>query len=157
AFVLADLALPRRQQVEALIGGGKLPRLELAPNRLHLCEVTDNIDAGDASSFRPCGRFRRPVIDRSSDGHRKTRTIKNLHFCRQPTFAKKCQQRVMTVRRLRTPSPALRDESLPSDNPLLTSLKLELAYFSGRAWQSREVGGAGVILRFQRIRPRRGG
>jgi len=46
---------------------------------------------------------------------------------------------------------------LPSDNPLLTSLKLEFAYFSGRAWQSREVGGAGVILRFQRIRPRRGG
>ena len=46
---------------------------------------------------------------------------------------------------------------MPSDNPLLTSLKLEFAYFSGRAWQSREVGGAGVILRFQRIRPRRGG
>ena len=43
------------------------------------------------------------------------------------------------------------------DHPLLTSLKLELAYFSGRAWQSREVGGAGVILRFERIRPRRRG
>jgi peptidoglycan/xylan/chitin deacetylase (PgdA/CDA1 family) len=43
---------------------------------------------------------------------------------------------------------------LPSDHKL-TSLKLELAYFSGRAWQSREIGGAGVILRFQRVRPRR--
>jgi peptidoglycan/xylan/chitin deacetylase (PgdA/CDA1 family) len=48
-------------------------------------------------------------------------------------------------------------ESLPSENPLLTSLKLELAYFSGRAWQSREIGGAGVVLRFERVRPRRGG
>jgi hypothetical protein len=34
---------------------------------------------------------------------------------------------------------------LPSDNRFLTSLKLELAYFSGRAWlRGREVGGAGV-------------
>jgi peptidoglycan/xylan/chitin deacetylase (PgdA/CDA1 family) len=46
---------------------------------------------------------------------------------------------------------------LLTGNPLLTRLKLELAYFSGRAWQNREVGGAGVILRFQRIRPRRRG
>ena len=46
---------------------------------------------------------------------------------------------------------------MPSDNPLLTGLKLELAYFSGRAWQSREVGGAGVILRFERVIPRRRG
>jgi peptidoglycan/xylan/chitin deacetylase (PgdA/CDA1 family) len=46
---------------------------------------------------------------------------------------------------------------LPSDHHLLTSLKLELAYFSGRAWQSREVGGAGVILRFERVIPRRRG
>lgn len=46
---------------------------------------------------------------------------------------------------------------MPSDNPLLASLKLELAYFSGRAWQSREVGGAGVILKFERVIPRRSG
>jgi peptidoglycan/xylan/chitin deacetylase (PgdA/CDA1 family) len=39
----------------------------------------------------------------------------------------------------------------------LTGLKLELAYFGGRAWQSRETGGAGVILRFERVIPRRGG
>jgi peptidoglycan/xylan/chitin deacetylase (PgdA/CDA1 family) len=39
----------------------------------------------------------------------------------------------------------------------LTSLKLELAYFSGRAWQSREIGGAGAILRFERVLPRRRG
>jgi peptidoglycan/xylan/chitin deacetylase (PgdA/CDA1 family) len=46
---------------------------------------------------------------------------------------------------------------LPSEHHLLTGLKLELAYFSGRAWQSREVGGAGVILRFERVIPRRRG
>jgi peptidoglycan/xylan/chitin deacetylase (PgdA/CDA1 family) len=45
---------------------------------------------------------------------------------------------------------------LSSENRFLTSLKLELAYFSGRAWlKGRESKGAGVILRFERIRPRR--
>jgi len=51
----------------------------------------------------------------------------------------------------------LRGESLPSDNHLLTRLKLELAYFGGQAWQSREVGGAGAILRLERVIPRRAG
>lgn len=37
-----------------------------------------------------------------------------------------------------------------------TSLKLELAYFSGLSWlKSLGTGGAGVILRFERVRPRR--
>jgi len=41
---------------------------------------------------------------------------------------------------------------------LLTSLKLRLDYFSGRAWwNERETGGAGVILRFERVRPQRPG
>jgi peptidoglycan/xylan/chitin deacetylase (PgdA/CDA1 family) len=45
-----------------------------------------------------------------------------------------------------------------SDSSFLTGLKLELAYFRGKAfWQSREVGGAGVILRFEHVRPRRAG
>jgi peptidoglycan/xylan/chitin deacetylase (PgdA/CDA1 family) len=45
---------------------------------------------------------------------------------------------------------------LPSDNRFMTSLKLELAYFSGRAWlRGRQVGGAGVVLRFERVRPAR--
>jgi len=45
---------------------------------------------------------------------------------------------------------------LASDNSFLTGLKLELAYFRGKAfWQSQKVGGAGVILRFARVRPRR--
>jgi len=37
-------------------------------------------------------------------------------------------------------------------------LKLELAYFGGRAWlASRETGGAGAILKFERVRARRPG
>jgi peptidoglycan/xylan/chitin deacetylase (PgdA/CDA1 family) len=51
---------------------------------------------------------------------------------------------------------ALRGETLASDPRFLTSLGLELAYFSGRAWlKGRDVGGAGVILRFECVRPRR--
>jgi peptidoglycan/xylan/chitin deacetylase (PgdA/CDA1 family) len=45
--------------------------------------------------------------------------------------------------------------NLPSDNRLMTSLGLELAYFTGRAWISGR--GAGAILRFERVRPRRPG
>jgi peptidoglycan/xylan/chitin deacetylase (PgdA/CDA1 family) len=42
---------------------------------------------------------------------------------------------------------------LVSDNRWLTSLKLDLAYFGGRAfWQRR---GVGTILRFERVRPLR--
>jgi peptidoglycan/xylan/chitin deacetylase (PgdA/CDA1 family) len=47
---------------------------------------------------------------------------------------------------------------LPSDDRLLTSLRLELAYFSGVPWlRRRGAGGAGVILRFERVRPRQPG
>jgi peptidoglycan/xylan/chitin deacetylase (PgdA/CDA1 family) len=46
----------------------------------------------------------------------------------------------------------LRGETLPTDNRLLASLRLELAYFSGVPWLRRQ--GAGVILRFERVRPR---
>jgi peptidoglycan/xylan/chitin deacetylase (PgdA/CDA1 family) len=46
---------------------------------------------------------------------------------------------------------------LRSDSLFLRKLKLEAGYFAGRAWQSRDVGGAGVILRFARILPRRPG
>jgi peptidoglycan/xylan/chitin deacetylase (PgdA/CDA1 family) len=50
----------------------------------------------------------------------------------------------------------LRGETLPSDNRFLTSLKLELAYFSGLPLlMGRRAGGAGVIMRFERVRPRR--
>ncbi|MGJ5205357.1 polysaccharide deacetylase family protein [Bradyrhizobium sp. HKCCYLR20261] len=47
---------------------------------------------------------------------------------------------------------------MSSDNSWLRSARLELAYFSGRALiASRATGGAGAILRFERVRPRRKG
>jgi peptidoglycan/xylan/chitin deacetylase (PgdA/CDA1 family) len=52
--------------------------------------------------------------------------------------------------------PALRGGTLPSDSRFLTSLRLELAYFGGLPWlKARAAGGAGVVLRFERVRPRR--
>jgi peptidoglycan/xylan/chitin deacetylase (PgdA/CDA1 family) len=54
-----------------------------------------------------------------------------------------------------TVQPAGKGGNLPSDNTLLTSLGLELAYFSGRGWISGR--GAGAILRFERVRHRRAG
>jgi peptidoglycan/xylan/chitin deacetylase (PgdA/CDA1 family) len=45
---------------------------------------------------------------------------------------------------------------LAADDSWLTGLKLEAAYFSGRTlFASRAVGGAGAILRFERVRPPR--
>jgi peptidoglycan/xylan/chitin deacetylase (PgdA/CDA1 family) len=45
---------------------------------------------------------------------------------------------------------------LPSENRFLRSLRLELGYFSGLSWlRGRATGGAGVVLRFERVRPRR--
>ena len=45
---------------------------------------------------------------------------------------------------------------LSSDNRFSTSLRLELAYFSGYALiRQRWTGGAGAILRFERVRPPR--
>jgi peptidoglycan/xylan/chitin deacetylase (PgdA/CDA1 family) len=45
---------------------------------------------------------------------------------------------------------------LPSESRLLTRAGLELAYFSGYArLMQRRSGGAGIVLRFARVRPRR--
>jgi len=45
---------------------------------------------------------------------------------------------------------------LPSENPFLKRASLEFAYFSGFSrLMQRRAGGAGVILRFERVRPRR--
>ncbi len=45
---------------------------------------------------------------------------------------------------------------MPSHIGFLTKLRLEFAYFGGRAWLKRRgLGGAGVILRFERVRPPR--
>ena len=45
---------------------------------------------------------------------------------------------------------------MPRDHIFLKSLRLELGYFSGLSWlRGRRAGGTGVILRFERVRPRR--
>ena len=47
---------------------------------------------------------------------------------------------------------------LPSENPFLARAGLELAYFSGYSrLMQRRAGGAGVILRFERVRARHAG
>jgi len=46
--------------------------------------------------------------------------------------------------------------TLSSDHGILTSLALELAYFGGLPWLlGRRAGGAGVVMRFERVRPPR--
>jgi peptidoglycan/xylan/chitin deacetylase (PgdA/CDA1 family) len=71
-----------------------------------------------------------------------------------------CRERSISIFESRSRGPALADcalrgKTLPSDDRL-TNLRLELAYFSGLAWlRARTAGGAGVILRFMRVRPRR--
>ncbi|HYS87559.1 MAG TPA: polysaccharide deacetylase family protein, partial [Bradyrhizobium sp.] len=47
---------------------------------------------------------------------------------------------------------------MPSENPFLARAGLELAYFSGYSrLMQRRAGGAGVILRFERVRARHAG
>ncbi|MDU6729568.1 MAG: polysaccharide deacetylase, partial [Bradyrhizobium sp.] len=47
---------------------------------------------------------------------------------------------------------------MSSDNRWLRTARLELAYFSGGTWlASRTTAGAGAVLRFERVRPRRKG
>src|SRR5712671_958766 len=63
---------------------------------------------------------------------------------------------VMTTRPRGAEPAASRGETLPSEVSFLTNLRLELAYLSGVPWlRGRRAGGAGVVLRFERVRPRR--
>src|SRR6266536_6520392 len=71
------------------------------------------------------------------------------------TFAGKCQQRVRTIRPRRGRRGREWGRSLASDIGILRRAGMELAYFSGYfRLKQRETGGAGVILRFERVRPR---
>ena len=48
--------------------------------------------------------------------------------------------------------------TLASDNRFLQRARMELACFSGYArLKQRKTGGAGVVLRFERVRPRQPG
>src|SRR5256886_895361 len=65
---------------------------------------------------------------------------------------------VMTTRPRWGGAAASRGETLPSEVSFLASLRLELAYLSGVPWlRGRRAGGAGVVLRFERVRPQRAG
>ena len=51
---------------------------------------------------------------------------------------------------------AVGDETLVSEIGILRRARMELAYFSGYfRLKQRQTGGAGIILRFERVRPRR--
>src|SRR3954471_20402034 len=73
-----------------------------------------------------------------------------------PTFAGKCQQRVITMRPRRGICGRVEGGTLVADIGFWKRAQIELAYFSLYArLKARQSGGAGVILRFERVRPQR--
>jgi peptidoglycan/xylan/chitin deacetylase (PgdA/CDA1 family) len=73
-------------------------------------------------------------------------------------LAKKCQQTVRTSEARRAQVGGIEGRTLPSGNTFLTTLRLELSYLTGRPWlRGGKAGGAGVIMRFERVRPRQPG
>src|SRR5712672_1842801 len=81
-----------------------------------------------------------------------------LHFATRSTFAKKGQQSVMTLTAGGGDGGSEGTGRLRSENPFLARAGLELAYFSGYSrLMQRRAGGAGVILRFERVRARHAG
>src|SRR5450759_2481442 len=97
ALALSDLPLPRAKEIEPLIRRGELLlAFETAPDRLRVAEIAENIDVGDAARSRPRRCFRRSAFDHGSHGHCETCLQGIIYIFRLwPTFAKKCQQRVM--------------------------------------------------------------
>jgi len=92
------LALPRREEVKPLIGSvGLLLLFEFASDRIGLAENGKNSDGGDAAGLRPRGCLRRSAFDGGSHGHRDTWSEIVYNFQLWPTFAGKCQQRVITM------------------------------------------------------------
>src|SRR3954471_10423353 len=68
------------------------------------------------------------------------------------TFAGKCQQRVITMRPRRGRRAVFGGGTLTSGIGFLQRSQMELAYFSFYArLKQRWAGGAGVILRFERV------
>lgn len=78
---------------------------------------------------------------------------KNLRCSAPGDFCKEVSTKSNDIAAVR---PFWEAAELVTDNSWRRSLKLELAYFSGRVWlHGRESGGTGAILRFERVRPRR--
>ena len=158
ALARADLALPVREEIEALIGRG-----DLRPSRLR--QIGLGRRRGRARYRRSAMRLavdqcciRRPAFDRGSHGHRRTCVIGNcLQFSALADLRKEMSTKSNgQCGRGGAARAALRDGTLPSDIGILQRARMELAYFSGYCGlKQRRTGGAGVILRFERVRPRR--
>jgi hypothetical protein len=111
ACARSDHLLPRVKEVEPLIWRGNVVlKFQASPDGLGLGKVGKDLNGGDVARCRPCRGACRPAIDRGSHSHRNTRPqcpLKELlNFLFQPTFAKKCQQRVMTSESEGAESPA---------------------------------------------------
>ena len=99
AVAFADRALSGREEVEPLIRGVELlPFFEFAPDRLSLAKIGKNIDGSDSARLRPRWCLRRSAFDGGGHGHRDTCWSEIVYnFRLWPTFAGKCQQRVITM------------------------------------------------------------
>src|SRR5436190_12670695 len=102
AFAGADLALPCGEEIEALIGRvGGVAAFQLAPDGFGLAQIRDDVDGRKAARLRPVARLRSPAIERRSHGHLRHLSEIVYNFRLDGTFAGKCQQRVITMPRLR--------------------------------------------------------
>jgi len=102
-LALSDLPLPGAEEIEPLIRRGELPRtFEATPDRFRMAEIMKDVNADDVACLAPRLSFRSSVFDRGSRGHCETCVGGNIYIFRLLlTFAKKCQQRVMTMPALR--------------------------------------------------------
>src|SRR5438270_12310466 len=100
AFALADLALPGLKKIKTLIRREKLAGLfKTAPDGFRRTHVAEKFDAGNAACLRPRLRSH-PALHHGRHGHPHYLTFESLppFFGFGATLAKKCQQRVMTMR-----------------------------------------------------------
>ena len=100
-LALSDLPLPGAEEIEPLIRRRETSLgFEAAPDGFRLVEIVENLDAGKAARLRLRCRLRAPAFDRGSHGHREACHQENIYiFPLRATFAKKCQQSVMTMHR----------------------------------------------------------
>ena len=147
-------------------------------------EIMAENDDGNAA-VRPSFRFHCPALDRGGQGHfAKPAHKKSIFFsvsgdlCKQMSrksnevlswWAGRKRSRAISgriysellygvglQRAITVPKNAPEDQTLSSRTVFLNSLRLELAYFTGVPWlRRRGAGGAGTIVRYERVRPRR--
>ena len=96
------MMLPGGQEIVALVGAAEPALgLERAPDRLGGRKIGEDVDACDAGCPSPRRRLRRSAVDHGRHRHCAIRRgLKNRVRRRRRTFAKKCQQKVMTISRV---------------------------------------------------------